>query len=171
MKKRKIYSLVLGSIILIAVFSIVIYAKPFSNPAKTFNNTEQKANNENSKTDIEKPKKTDEVENASNQDSNEPSEINTENEVKWGKVNVRVYYSTTSFLPNLPVQYAVVELESEDGTVQRKGVTNLQGRTTFRLLPTEHDYILKVSKDHIQISEELLVMDSDSKANYEIVFF
>ena len=171
MKKRKIYSLVLGSILLLAVFSVLIYAKPFSNTAKNSEKTEQKIEDEDSQTEFETPEDTEELDSGLDQDPEGFEGSDAEDIIDVGKIKLQVYYSTIYSLPNLPVQYATVILESEDGTIQRKGITNIRGRTTFRFLPTEHNYIIQICKDDTQIAEEFIAMKPDIKTNYAIAFF
>lgn len=170
MERRNIYVIVLASIIILATFSAFIYARTFSEETSS-NDIQEITDTENSKTKPEtKDEKKESYEEYEPEDG-ENAEVDTDNNIKYGKVNVQVYYSAQMFFPNIPVQFAVVKLESEDGTIQRQGFTNFRGRTTFRFLPTDQKYIVSVIKNENEISGEFIEMNSDIKANYEVVFF
>jgi hypothetical protein len=168
MKNRKIISIVLGSLLALIAISMLFFGDIESNSIQS-----QKIQYENDNSKYEKTQ--------NNENSNTESEINDdennagseEENKKWGRIKLQVFYSTSYAgitMPRIPVQYAKVTLESVDGDITRKGYTNIRGVNSFKFLPPEQDYILKISKKDDQLIEEVVTMTPDEKLNNVIIY-
>lgn len=171
MKNKKMFSLAVGIILVIVAFSLLTSADSFSASSEKSNQVQENKIDNTSAPKSEEPMAVEEFDNKVNSDDEEPVKINEEKNVKLGKISIQVYYyNYYSFVPSVPVRYAIITVESDDGTVQRTGITNFFGHATFRFLPTEHDYLVKVSTKNIQTAEESIVMASNLKTNYAVIF-
>jgi len=173
MKNKKIFSLAVGIILVIVAFSLLTSADSFSASSEKLNQIEENNKDNTSQSTSEQPLNGDKLVNKLDYGSKEPVESNVTKNVKLGKISIQVYYYNYYggfSLPSIPARHTLITLESDDGTVQRTGITNFFGHATFRFLPTEHDYVIKVSTKTSQTIGENIVMDSNLKTNYAVIF-
>jgi hypothetical protein len=167
MINRKIVGIIVGSLILLIIFSVFVIAEITSDPDEEENESIIKNGKEDNQPENINQDEENQFENTENEENIDNSDDSKEG---FGHINIKVFYDNGRYISYLPVQYAVVTIESEDGSIQRTGITNFRGHKTFRFLPLEHDYIVTISKKQSRSDEKLVVMSQDSRINYAIVY-